>query len=59
MPSEYLSESIRHDKHNRFHHLEAELLDAIGSRDFELSREDLKGGALVKRLREKLARERS
>lgn len=42
---------MAHDKRSQLHRVEAELLKAIASRDFELSYEDLKGGFLVKTLR--------
>ncbi|MGB7189852.1 MAG: hypothetical protein WBD10_06935 [Acidobacteriaceae bacterium] len=58
-PSEYVRELIRHDKRGQVRRLEAELLEAVVSGDFELSPGELKGGSLVKALRKKVTRRRS
>jgi antitoxin ParD1/3/4 len=59
-PSEYVRELIRHDKKERLRMLEAELLYAVDSDDFELTPKELKSGAaFVQGLTKKLARKRS
>lgn len=58
-PSEYVRELIRQDKRGQVRRLEAELLEAVTSGDFELSPGELKDGSLVKALRKKVTRRRS
>jgi antitoxin ParD1/3/4 len=62
-PSEYVRELIRHDKQGRLRRLEAELLEAIDSDDFELTLTESKSGAafaqaLNKRIGRKGSQER-
>jgi antitoxin ParD1/3/4 len=55
-PSEFIRNLIRQDKERRRSQLEAELLEALQSREIAIAPEELKGRNLVSLLREKLAR---
>lgn len=55
-PSEFVRNLIRQDKEQRRSRLEAELLDALQTRELSISPEELSGRSLVSLLREKLAR---
>jgi antitoxin ParD1/3/4 len=55
-PSEFIRNLIRQDKEQRRSRLEAELLDALQSPEFDISPEDLRSRSLVALLREKLTR---
>jgi antitoxin ParD1/3/4 len=55
-PSEFVRNLIRQDKEQRRSRLEAELLDALQTRELAITPEELKGRSLVAVLREKLAR---
>ena len=55
-PSEFVRNLIRQDKEQRRSRLETELLDALQTKEFVISPEELKGRSLVTVLREKLAR---
>jgi antitoxin ParD1/3/4 len=55
-PSEFIRNLIRQDKETRRSRLEAELLDALQTRDLVIAPEELNGRTLVSVLREKLAR---
>jgi hypothetical protein len=52
-------EPPQHDKESDSSRLETELLNALDSVYFELSRDELKSQSLVELLRQKLARRRS
>ena len=54
-PSEFVRNLIRQDKEQRRTRLETELLDALQSKEFMISPEELRGRSLVAVLREKLA----
>jgi antitoxin ParD1/3/4 len=54
-PSEFVRNLIRQDKEQRRSRLEAELLDALQSKEFVIAPEELNGRTLVAVLREKLA----
>jgi antitoxin ParD1/3/4 len=53
-PSEFIRNLIRQDKEQRRSRLESELLDALQSRELQISPEELGGRSLVSILREKL-----
>jgi antitoxin ParD1/3/4 len=55
-PSEFIRNLIRQDKELRRSHLEAELLDALQTKQIAISPEELQGRSLVSVLREKLGR---
>ena len=55
-PSEFIRNLIRQDKEMRRSRLEAELLDALQTRELVIAPEELNGRTLVSVLREKLAR---
>ena len=55
-PSEFIRSLIRQDKEQRRSRLEAELLEAIQSKDLAITPEELEGRSIVSLLREKLAR---
>lgn len=55
-PSEFIRNLIRQDKESHRSRLEAELLDALQTRDLVIAPEELNGRTLVSVLREKLAR---
>ncbi len=55
-PSEFIRNLIRQDKEQRRARLEAELLDALASKEIAIAPEELKDRSLVSVLREKLAR---
>jgi antitoxin ParD1/3/4 len=55
-PSEFVRNLIRQDKEQRRARLETELLDALQSKEFVITPEELSGRTLVAVLREKLAR---
>ena len=55
-PSEFIRNLIRQDKEHRRSILEAELLDALRSREIAIAPEELKGRSLVAVLKEKLGR---
>jgi len=55
-PSEFIRNLIRQDKEQRRSRLEAELIDALRSRELIVTEEELKGRTLVSVLKEKLAR---
>jgi antitoxin ParD1/3/4 len=55
-PSEFIRNLIRQDKELRRSRLEAELLDALQTKDLIIAPEELNGRTLVSILREKLAR---
>lgn len=55
-PSEFVRSLIRQDKERRREHIEAQLLEALDSREMALSPDELKGRNIVEVLREKLAR---
>lgn len=54
-PSEFVRNLIRQDKEQRRSLLETELLDALQSKEFVITSEELSGRSLVAVLREKLA----
>jgi len=54
-PSEFVRNLIRQDKEQRRSRLEMELLDALQSKEFVITPEELSGRTLVSVLREKLA----
>ena len=54
-PSEFIRNLIRQDKELRRSRLEADLLEALQTRQIAISPEELKGRSLVSVLREKLA----
>ncbi len=54
-PSEFIRNLIRQDKEQRRARLEAELLDALASKEIAIAPEELKDRSLVSVLREKLA----
>jgi antitoxin ParD1/3/4 len=54
-PSEFVRNLIRQDKEQRRSRLETELLDALQSKEFIITPEELHGRSLVAVLREKLA----
>jgi len=56
-PSEFIRGLIRQDKDQRRSRLEAELIDALQTKDFVITPDELKGRSLVSLLREKLARQ--
>jgi len=53
-PSEFVRNLIRQDKEQRRARLETELLDALQSKEFVITPEELSGRTLVAVLREKL-----
>ena len=55
-PSEFVRNLIRQDKEQRRSRLEAELLDALQTKELVITPEELNGRSLVAVLREKLAR---
>jgi len=55
-PSEFIRNLIRQDKEQRRSRLEAELLDALQTKELVITPEELNGRSLVAVLREKLAR---
>jgi antitoxin ParD1/3/4 len=55
-PSEFVRSLIRQDKEQRRTRLEAELLEALGTRQIAIAPEELEGRPLVAVLRDKLAR---
>ena len=55
-PSEFIRNLIRQDKEQRRSRVEAELLDALQTRQIAIAPEELSGRSLVSVLREKLAR---
>jgi antitoxin ParD1/3/4 len=55
-PSEFIRALIRQDKEQRRSRVEAELLDALHSRQITIAPEELTGRSLVSVLKEKLAR---
>lgn len=55
-PSEFIRNLIRQDKEQRRTYLEAELLDALQTKEFAIAPEELNGRTLIAVLREKLAR---
>jgi len=55
-PSEFIRSLIRQDKEQRRSRLETELLDALQSKEFMITPEELNGRTLVSVLRERLAR---
>jgi antitoxin ParD1/3/4 len=55
-PSEFIRALIRHDKEQRRSRLEAELLDALQTKEIAIAPEELRGRTLVSVLREKLGR---
>lgn len=55
-PSEFIRNLIRQDKEQRRSRLEADLLDALQSRQITIAPEELTGRSLVSVLKEKLAR---
>ena len=55
-PSEFIRSLIRQDKEQRRSRLEAELLDALQTKELVITPEELNGRSLVAVLREKLAR---
>jgi len=55
-PSEFIRNLIRQDKEQRRSRLEAELIDALQSKELVVTEEELKGRTLVSLLKEKLAR---
>lgn len=55
-PSEFIRNLIRQDKEQRLLRVEAELLDALQTRQIAIAPEELAGRSLVTVLREKLAR---
>lgn len=55
-PSEFIRNLIRQDKEQRRSRLEAELLDALQTKELVITPEELNGHSLVAVLREKLAR---
>ena len=54
-PSEFIRNLIRQDKEQRRSRLEAELLDALQTKELVISPEELSGRSLVAVLREKLS----
>jgi antitoxin ParD1/3/4 len=55
-PSEFIRNLIRQDKEQRRSRLEAELLDALGTKEIAIAPEELNGRSLISVLREKLAK---
>lgn len=55
-PSEFIRNLIRQDKEQRRLRVEAELLDALQTRQIAIAPEELAGRSLVTVLREKLSR---
>jgi antitoxin ParD1/3/4 len=55
-PSEFIRNLIRQDKEQRRSRLEAELLDALQTKELVVTPEELSGRSLVSVLREKLGR---
>ncbi len=55
-PSEFIRNLIRQDKELRRSRLEAELLDALHTKEIAIAPEELKGRSLASVLREKLGR---
>jgi antitoxin ParD1/3/4 len=55
-PSEFIRNLIRQDKERRRSRIEAELLEALQTKEFVIAPEDLNGRSLVAVLRDKLAR---
>ncbi len=55
-PAEYVRDLIRQDREKRLERLEASLLQAMESKSFEVTPEELSQRSLVAILREKLAR---
>ncbi len=55
-PSEFIRTLIRHDKEQRRSRIEAELLEALQTKQISVAPEELMGRSLVSVLREKLAR---
>ena len=55
-PSEFIRNLIRQDKEKRRSRFEAELLEALQTKEIAVAPEELKGRSLVSLLREKLAR---
>jgi antitoxin ParD1/3/4 len=55
-PSEFVRNLIRQDKEQRRSRLESELLDALQTKEFAITPEELNVRSLVAILREKLAR---
>jgi antitoxin ParD1/3/4 len=55
-PSEFVRSLIREDKERRRERMESDLIQALQTRDFTISPEDLHGRSLVAVLREKLGR---
>jgi antitoxin ParD1/3/4 len=55
-PSEFIRNLIRQDKEQRRTHMEAELLEALATRQIAIAPEELHDRTLVSVLREKLAR---
>ena len=55
-PSEFIRALIREDKEQRHSRIEAELLEALQTKQISISPEELKERNLVSVLREKLAR---
>jgi antitoxin ParD1/3/4 len=56
-PSEFIRSLIRQDKEQRRSRLEAELLDALATKQIAIAPEELQGRSRVSVLREKLARQ--
>lgn len=55
-PSEFIRTLIRQDKEQRRSRIEAELLEALQTRQISIAPEELKGRSVVSVLREKLTR---
>ncbi|HEV2136936.1 MAG TPA: type II toxin-antitoxin system ParD family antitoxin [Terracidiphilus sp.] len=55
-PSEFIRALIRQDKEQRRSRLEAELIEALQSKQITIAPEELNGRSLVSVLKEKLAR---
>ena len=55
-PSEFIRALIRQDKEQRRSRIEADLLDALQSKEIVVAPEELQGRSLVSVLREKLGR---
>jgi antitoxin ParD1/3/4 len=56
-PSEFIRNLIRQDKEQRKTRLEAELLEALETKQIVISPQELQAGSLVSVLRKKLARQ--
>jgi len=54
-PSEFIRTLIRQDKEQRRSRIEAELLEALQTKQISIAREELNGRSIVSVLREKLA----